>query len=232
MEKVVVKENANTKKIKEYMIALSCMLTIAPLNIFYIAFNNSKRGVRSLVTPLDAAIPFRKEFVIPYVAWYVFIFITIAYLCYKDRRTYYSTVISYNLVLIASYITFFFFQTTVPRPELMGSDIFTKIVTIIYGADQPYNCFPSIHVSTSFLMIRAVMVSSCKSKKNMIAVWFTSIMVIISTLFIKQHVILDVVSGILYADIIFRIVHAKEDEIFRFIKEKVIPIFLKKKFET
>ncbi|MFL0248226.1 phosphatase PAP2 family protein [Candidatus Clostridium stratigraminis] len=161
-----------------------------------------------MVTNIDNSIPFLKVFILPYVAWYAFIFIIMAYLCYKDRKTYYITITAYLLGLIASYITFYFFQTTVPRPEVIGSDILSKIIQSIYRADKPYNCFPSIHVLTSYLMIKAMMTSSARNKINLVIIGSSSVLIIISTLFIKQHVILDVFSGVIYADVLYRLVQS------------------------
>lgn len=232
MEKSIIeKDNASIRKIKENLLAASAMLSIVPLNIFYVLLNNSKRGAYSLVTRLDEAIPFMKVFIVPYIAWYGFIFLTMVYLCFKDRKIYFITIVSYNLGLIASYITFFFFQTTVPRPELTGSDILTKLVFLIYSADQPYNCFPSIHVLTSFLMVKAVMASNIKNKLIVYIVWFSSIMIIISTLFVKQHVVLDVVSGIVYADLIFRVSHAYSGKVYIWIKKQIALLTMKNKLE-
>ncbi len=231
MEKIALKENTVYKKIKENILPLSAMGALAPLNILYVALNNSERGAKSLVTTVDNSIPFIKAFIIPYIAWYGFIFLTMLYLCYKDKDTYYKTLTSYALGLIASYITFYFFQTTVPRPELMGSDILTKMVHSIYSADQPYNCFPSIHVLTSFLMVKAIMASSARNNINMYVIWFSAAMIIISTLFVKQHVIFDAVSGIIYADIIFRIVDAYGGRVFIWIKKQFLLLMMKKKLE-
>jgi hypothetical protein len=232
MEKVIEKDNVvASKKLKENIAALGIMFLIVPLNIFYIVLNGSQRGVHSLVTPIDSMIPFMKIFIIPYVAWYVFIFIVMMCLFLKDRDVYYTTVISYNLGLIASYITFFFFQTTVPRPEVIGSDVLSKMVLAIYGADQPYNCFPSIHVLTSFLMVKAVSISKIKTKFTLLGVWLSAIIIIISTLFVKQHVILDAVLGVIYADIIFRVVYAYGGRVFSWIKKQFLLLTMKKKLE-
>lgn len=230
-EKVIEKESITLKRVKENILAASLMFLILPLNIFYIMLNSSKRGVHNLVTPVDNMIPFMRVFIIPYVAWYAFIFVTVIYLFFKDREVYYTTVISYNLGLIASYITFFFFQTTVPRPDIIGSDVLSKMVLAIYGADQPYNCFPSIHVLTSFLMVKALSASKIKSKLNLGIVWLSAVAIIISTLFVKQHVILDAVSGIVYADVIFRIVNTYGGRVFAWIKKQILLLMMKKKLE-
>jgi membrane-associated phospholipid phosphatase len=232
MEKVVIKDSIIMKKFKENLLPLCAMGLLAPLNIFYVTLNSSARGAKSLVTSLDNAIPFMKIFIIPYVIWYGFIFITMVYLCYKDKDSYYKTLASYIIGLIASYITFFFFQTTVPRPELSGSDMLTRMVFAIYNADQPYNCFPSIHVLTSFLMVKGIMASSARNKINAFVIWSTAVMIIISTLFVKQHVILDVASGIMYAEVIFRVVNTYGGRVFVWIKKQFLLLMMKKKLET
>jgi membrane-associated phospholipid phosphatase len=232
MEKALIKDNIIMKKFKENLLPLCAMGLLAPLNIFYVILNNSGRGSRSLVTSIDNAIPFMKIFIIPYIIWYGFIFGVMVYLCYKDRDTYYKTLTAYFLGLIASYITFYFFQTTVPRPEIIGGGLLNRMVLSIYGADQPYNCFPSIHVLTSFLMIKGITASSAKNKVNMSLIWSTAIIIIISTLFVKQHVILDAVSGIIYADIIFRLVNIYSGRVFAWIKKQFLLLTMKKKLET
>jgi membrane-associated phospholipid phosphatase len=231
MEKLALRENIVYKRFKENILPLSAMACLAPLNILYVALNNSNRGAKSLVTAVDNAIPFMKAFIIPYVAWYGFIFTTMLYLCWKDKDTYYKTLASYALGLIASYITFYLFQTTVPRPEVAGGDILTRMVLAIYGADQPYNCFPSIHVLTSYLMVKAIMSSSARNKTNMSIIWFTAFTIIVSTLFVKQHVVFDAVSGVVYADIIFRLVQAYGGRVFSWIKKQFLLLMMKKKLE-
>lgn len=232
MEKMTINENINIKKIKDFLISLSVMLLIIPLNLGYILLNTSKRGVHSLVTSADNSIPFIKIFILPYVGWYAFIFIMMVYLCYKDREIYFITLITYMLGLVASFITFYIFQTTVSRPEIIGSDLLSKMILTIYGADKPFNCFPSIHVLTSYLMVKAIMASSIKNKTNIIIVCTSAIFIIISTLFIKQHVILDVVSGIIYADILFRLVQIYGVLLWDIVKKQYSGIQIKKKLEV
>jgi len=232
MENKIKKENTSFKVLKNNLAAFCTMLLLAPLNSFYLILNTPERGAYNLTTTFDNAIPFVKEFIVPYVAWYGFIFFVMAYLCFKDRRTYYITLTCYALGLASSFITFYFFQTTVPRPEVMGSDVFSKMVLRIYGADQPYNCFPSIHVLTSFLMVKAVSASTFRSTANLLAVWFSAVMIIVSTLLVKQHVILDAVSGIIYADLIFRLVNAYGENVWSLIKKQIVLLGLKKKLEA
>ncbi|KAJ53835.1 membrane-associated phospholipid phosphatase [Clostridium tetanomorphum] len=194
------------ERIKNNSIHLLALLSIPIINIFYGLLNNSERGSFSLVTEIDKNIPFMKEFIIPYIMWYPYIFIIFLYLCLKNLNTYYRTLISLNIGLIICYITYFLFQTTVPRPHLYGNDIFIQLTKLIYRFDKPFNCFPSIHVLTCYLMIKGINFQSNCNKFTKLFVYITSITIIISTLFVKQHVIMDLISAIALAELIFHIV--------------------------
>ncbi|MBU5483544.1 phosphatase PAP2 family protein [Clostridium sp. MSJ-11] len=192
------------ERIKSNIFHMLSLVSIPIINVFYALLNNANRGVYTIITEVDRNIPFVKEFIVPYIIWYPFIFLTLFYLCTKDLKIYYRTLISLNLGLIICYITYFLFQTTVPRPILYGDDLFTKLTRIIYYFDKPFNCFPSIHVLTCYLMIKGI-----SFEENLFikfSVYIVSTIIIISTLFVKQHVVLDLVSAILVGEFVFYLV--------------------------
>ena len=170
------------------------MLSIPTSNIIYCLLNNVNRGTHSLVTDLDRAVPFLKIFILPYLIWYFFIFGTLTYFCFKDRKIYYRTLLSINLGLLIAYGIYFFFQTNVPRPDLISNDFLTGLIAFVYNTDKPYNAFPSIHVLTSFLMIKAINKYPAKNYLNVTLVYITAILIILATQFVKQHVVLDLLS--------------------------------------
>lgn len=182
------------------------MLSIPISNILYCLLNNANRGIHSLVTDIDQGVPLLKLFVLPYISWYFFIFGTLTYFCLKDKNIYYRTLLSINLGLLISYGIYFFFQTYVPRPELIGDDVLTMLISFIYSNDQPYNAFPSIHVLLSFLMIKAINKYPAKNYLNVTIVYINAILIILATQFIKQHVILDLLSAIVLGGLIFDLV--------------------------
>jgi membrane-associated phospholipid phosphatase len=194
------------KKIKDNLLPLMLMILIPITNIFYGYLNNSSRGVYNLVTDLDRAIPFSPIFIVPYIIWYPFILITLVYFCINHRKIYYKTLATLVLGMLLSYVVYFFFQTTVPRPELIDKDIFTSLVNLIYKSDNPYNCFPSIHVLTCYAMIIGMKKSESNNLKINNSISFIALLIILSTLFVKQHVIMDVVFGIVFADVVYKAV--------------------------
>lgn len=193
-------------RINEYLRPLSLLLTIPCLNLIYFLLNNSDRGAYSLVTDLDNFIPLLKIFVIPYLGWYLYVLVILIFLCVKDRRVYYNTIITINASLLIASLIYYSFQTTVPRPTLEDQDLLTQLVLWVYGHDQPYNCFPSTHVITTYIMMNGLAHSSAKTIFNQIIVYNFGILIILSTLFMKQHVILDVIGSILLVNIVFSIV--------------------------
>jgi hypothetical protein len=150
-------------------------------------------------------IPFVKGFIIPYLGWYAFIFLTLCYFFVKEPRLYYKTLISLLIGLCVCYVVYFFFQTTVQRPSLSEGDWLSRLVMFVYSIDQPYNCFPSIHCFTSFLMMSAINSSAIKNKYNLITINGSGSLIILSTLLVKQHVVLDALSAVLLAHIVFAV---------------------------
>lgn len=220
-------------KIRNNIIALLWILTIPLSNVIYQLLNNNGRGANSLVTDFDRSTPFVAAFAVPYLLWFLFIGVTLAYLCFKDRSTYYKTLIAVNISLIACYVIYYFYQTTVPRPQLAGNDIFTKLVGFIYSSDQPFNCFPSIHCLTSYMMMKAIYSSSVRNAINTLVVYGSGILVILSTLFIKQHVVLDAISAILLGGAVFDLVSKFYGERMpKWVKKQFSLLTMRRKLET
>ena len=63
--------------------------------------------------------------------------------------------------------------------------------------DTPTNVLPSIHVSSTVSIILAVRVSESLKNRRAVktVIYIVSALIILSTMFIKQHSIYDVVSG-------------------------------------
>lgn len=114
----------------------------------------------------------------------------------------------------------------------MGNDFLTRLVAFVYNNDQPYNAFPSIHVLLSFIMIKAINKYPAKNYLNMTIVYVTSILIILATQFIKQHVILDLLSAIVLGGLIFDLVFYLNIEGLRsWLKEPYLWLTMKKRSE-
>ncbi|OME74099.1 hypothetical protein BK120_32000 [Paenibacillus sp. FSL A5-0031] len=156
---------------------------------------------------IDTLIPFVKWFIFPYISWMPVLYLSFLYLAVKHRRIYWRTLLIYNISVMACNVVFWFFATLVPRPDVDGADLASRLVNFIYESDAPFNCFPSVHCLTSYLLFitlkRELIVKLSVRVFMYILLW----LIIISTVFTKQHALIDVFGGILFAEVTYQVVH-------------------------
>ena len=151
--------------------------------------------------PIDNAIPFIPAFsviyVLAYVQWIVG-FILIA----RDSRELCCRVISGEIISkLICMALFLLIPTTMERAEIVSDGFFDRIVGYIYRLDAADKLFPSIHCLESWVCFRGAM----QMKKT--GPWYRyftllfSLLVFASTVLIKQHEAVDIVGGVLTAEI-------------------------------
>lgn len=183
------------------------MLVFPVLGAMYAWTNNTdNREVYQLLTTLDEAIPFVKVFSVPYSIWIFYIYVCLFYFFKKDINVYYRALLTYIVSALICYVVYSVFQTTVPRPMVLGSDPFSELMRYIYNRDQPFNCFPSIHCFSSYMVMRMIWTSSFRNKWNVTLITGMSSLIILSTLFVKQHVIMDALGGIFLVEIVIAVI--------------------------
>lgn len=146
----------------------------------------------------DHLVPLRPEWAIVYGALYLFL-IVLPVLAVRDESHIRRTVFAYLAVWITAYVAFIAYPTIAPRPEVAeGTGFGVWGLRMLYGADPPYNCFPSLHVAHSFVSAMSLhRVNKAVGGAAMLA----ALAVGASTLFTKQHYVLDVLGGMLLAGV-------------------------------
>lgn len=147
---------------------------------------------------LDDKIPFWGWTVYIYDMFYPFSIISFILLYKKDQDAYYKGIIATIIGCIICYIIYLIIPTIMYRPEIPQYDALTNLVLKItyYFDDPPLNCFPSLHCVFCF----QVMFTYFKSNYNVKRKLFTAviaILIVLSTLLVKQHYIFDVISALL-----------------------------------
>lgn len=133
------------------------------------------------------------------------------------------------LCYVVAFITYYFFQTTVPRPLVSGDDLFSRLILFTYNSDEPYNCFPSIHVITAYLAVKGI--NATKTRKSIkIPVNILGFLIIISTQFVKQHVIMDIFFAIFLCDVFFNSITYAEEQ-YKLYNSKKAYNFVKQNIE-
>jgi membrane-associated phospholipid phosphatase len=157
---------------------------------------NHGPAVIQLRTSLDDALPLVPLFVIPYLSLEPFIYFSLIFFLAFRTRIFQSAALSLILAMLLSYVVYFFLQTEVMRPTVRGVDALSCMIRDVYTGDSPYNDFPSLHTSLSTII--AIHWWRTDHRLGIIAaVWTT--LIVASTIFVKQHYVADVVSGLLLA---------------------------------
>ena len=81
------------------------------------------------------------------------------------------------------------------REPLVVDSISTWRINIIYKVDTPVNLFPSAHCALAILFIISTLDVKEIKKEYKILITITSVLIMLSTVFIKQHVIVDVLGA-------------------------------------
>jgi membrane-associated phospholipid phosphatase len=161
--------------------------------LLYPSLNKPTEAVHIIKLVIDDWIPLIPIFSIPYILYIPFLVITLLYFIFFTRL-FKEISISFIFCQVIAAIVYAVYQTHVPRPSISEPDIFSKLVLFIYSKDQPYNCFPSLHVALSLISF-LYWIKIFPNLKMPMGVFVVSI--ILSTMFVKQHYFLDVISGIL-----------------------------------
>lgn len=160
----------------------------------FFAFN-----IHIMSSPIDDMVPFIPQFVYFYCCYFI-ILLTTPYLVnkYSKNRSIYTK--TYIISSIIGFIIFIIYPTVVLRPELKVNNLSTFVVSIIYYFDTPaLNCFPSFHTLNSVLSIMFISMNKNAPKKLRIFIFVLALGIILSTIFIKQHVIYDLIAALLIA---------------------------------
>lgn len=167
--------------------------------------------------PLDRLIPFCEYFIVPYVFWFIYVAGSFLwFLLHEEDVLFYKfAAVMFGGMTIALIIYTVFPNGIQLRPDLDASrNIFTWITSLIYKADTCTNVFPSLHVYTSAVIAMFFARSGLASEKRYVkpAAFAMSSLIIISTVFLKQHSVLDVVAGSVMAWALCKAAFAGQEE--------------------
>lgn len=168
--------------------------------LFGIAFALVEKDVFSPVytpvwCPLDDKIPFCELFLIPYLFWFVFLVGMHLYLLLFDVRAFRRFMYFIYITYIITMMTYVIWPTSQElRPASFERDNFlTRFMAAFYNFDTNTNVCPSLHVVGSLAVAFAAW-DTPRFQKPALRVAFmgTALLISISTIFVKQHSIIDV----------------------------------------
>ncbi len=145
---------------------------------------------------------------VPFDPSYVFLYLTVyplfllPFLHARRPGTVVRFAVGSVVMLLVSYVVFLLMPVTFPRPSLpeTWSSFSVWVIQIVYGQDPPWNCLPSTHCAVALLAALAILESDRR-----LGVWalLTALSIAVSTVFTKQHYIVDAVAGFALAGITY-----------------------------
>ena len=155
----------------------------------------------NIETFLDQYIPLWPPSIIIYLGCYLFWAANYIIIACQEKKKVYQFFAADFLSRIVCLAFFLLFPTTNIRPDLESVGFWNQCMILLYSIDAADNLFPSIHCLVSWFCYIGI-----RGKKE-IPFWYRSfscvmaLLVCLSTLLTKQHVVIDVAGGIILAEV-------------------------------
>jgi membrane-associated phospholipid phosphatase len=162
--------------------------------VTYVPINRASigRAAHVLYLPGEQHLPFVPAWEYFYILTYLLPWLLPLRLA--EARRFAQTTLAFLVILGVAYLTYAVFPVYLERPHLEVDSLATWLIAFEYH-DPSYNHLPSLHVALSWLIYLA-----CRRPGRWRAPFFLLMLAIsLSTLFIKQHYLADVVYGIVLA---------------------------------
>jgi membrane-associated phospholipid phosphatase len=203
-------------------IPMVVLLMLVPIYVYIPGFV-SGRTLHAPELSLDRAVPLVPAWALVYGSLYLFLIVLPVFVV-RQQEHIRRTVFAYLTVWVTAYVCFLIYPTVAPRPgEVVGEGFAVSGLRFLYSADPPYNCFPSIHVAHSFVSALAV---HRTHRAVGVAATLCAVLVAASTLFSKQHYVLDVVAGTVLAWVAYMVfLRRLSRETVSELDHRVAPVF-------
>jgi membrane-associated phospholipid phosphatase len=147
-----------------------------------------------LTTSWDRAIPLLPAFVWAYEAGYLFPLLTLVLLI--DWHRFNVALLASLIANLTAFVVYIALPVAFPRPDL-GGTLAERVLALEYAADffPGANKVPSMHVAMTWILACAMFRQRGGATVSLAVVAFAAC-VSVATLFVKQHIVLDVVTGV------------------------------------
>lgn len=169
-------------------------------------------NIHIIDTALDHVLPFCEYFIIPYYIWFAYIVAACVFLMiYGTDKEFIHMALSLIIGMSVCLIICMIYPNGVNlRPDTAPDNFFGRIAASLWLVDTPYNVFPSIHVYNSIVI--HVALNKCEALRNHKAIRVCSLILCIaiclSTMFLKQHSIIDVIGGCTLSFIMYALIYS------------------------
>ena len=157
----------------------------------------------SLALPIDSAFPFVPWTISIYFGCFLFWFAMYRLIARLPRERADRFFCANILGKIFCLFVFLLFPTAIRRPEVDGMTAWDSLMRFLYWIDPGDNIFPSLHCMIAWLCWVGIRGSREVPLPWRISAPAMAILVCLSTLTTRQHVIMDVFGGVLLSELCY-----------------------------
>lgn len=155
---------------------------------------------------LDDYIPFCEFFIVFYFSWFVYIPSIFIFLFFKSKEEFYRLcAYMFSGMLFALFICTVYPNAQTLRMQSLDNNVFSSLIKFIYTADTDANVFPSVHVFNSICahicLVKSAYIRKGHPIKAVSLIW--SVLICLSTVFVKQHSTVDLIGGLVMAVVLY-----------------------------
>lgn len=155
--------------------------------------------------PVDNYIPFSEYALIPYCLWYPLLIGLGFYLLFRDNSSYRRYMCYLALTFFLSVAIWLLIPNGQDlRSQVEGSSFLTQVVAQLYRIDTNTNVFPSVHVVGATGAALAAWHCPLLRRRPVVCWGIIALAaaICLSTLFLKQHTVLDVAGGLVLSALV------------------------------
>jgi len=196
------------EKIRERFVWLAVLVSLSAAGYLAVNAGGKLRNATDVQFVFENSIPFVPNAIIIYLL--IFPFLLAPVFIVKKYADFIEVLAIYAVLVVVSLATFFAFPTTMARPSIPAGGFIGRLFSVIWAVDGPHNLFPSLHVSS---VVFAALVNGFFCPKAKLPSWLGAVLISVSTLFVKQHALVDVLGGAVFgasAYILLRLLRRKE----------------------
>ena len=182
------------------------LLYYIPYLICFMLFEHFMTPKIIIHSDWDNMIPFNEYFIVPYLVWFPFMFGSLLYFLFKNKRYFQDLCFFMFLGMSISLLIYFIVPNGIDlRVDFTVDNVFAWMVNFIQGVDDSANVCPSIHVASTFAIMLVILRYPYFKHRLLINAGSAciGISIILSTMFLKQHSVIDVIAGLLLSLVLY-----------------------------
>lgn len=172
------------------------MIILSAQIIFYFGCELLQHDHKDVMRPVDDGIPMVPCFAFAYLLWFPLIALFPLFLFFVSENDYAVYQMSIIVSIITSTVIYVFFPTSMER-HIPEEGPFKWLIQLIYTCDfKGSNCSPSLHCAQCYIIFATACLCGMFSAGAMIFILIVTAAIVVSTVLIKQHALIDVITAV------------------------------------